>query len=43
MEQPLHKSALIIEELLSKRFRQFTNPILENAINEIDRASTLSK
>jgi AraC-like DNA-binding protein len=43
MEQPLHKSALMIEELLFKRFKQFTNPILENAINEIDKADKLSK
>jgi AraC-like DNA-binding protein len=43
MEQPLHKSAEIIEELLSERFKHFTNPILENAINEVDKADKLSK
>jgi AraC-like DNA-binding protein len=43
MEQPLHKSAEIIEELLSERFKHFTNPILENAINEMDKADKLSK
>jgi AraC-like DNA-binding protein len=43
MEQPLHQSAQVIEELLSGRFKHFTNPILENAINEIGKADKLSK
>ena len=43
MEQPLHTSALIIEELLFKRFKQFANPVLDDAINEIGKADKLSK
>jgi len=43
MEQSLQASSLMIEELLLKRFKQFTNPVLENAINEIEKTDKLFK